>query len=401
MKLFFWKKKITLLLVSTLVLLYGASLLAGSFKDISQLSLGAAGPDYPRQAEVLALKHLPFKDAMGEIFGAAQRLMGKRETLAFRLYQDGGVLYYGASYHGIEPGIGAFAKRVRRLQEYAQSQGKELLFVLVPYKIVYGIHQPEAHLPINDPNEDQDEMLKQLYQNGVPFVDLRNSFRDSGAPFDRLFFKTEVGPTPYAGFLSAVEIQNQLREQYALELDPDGFYTDPAQYEEKTFENSLLGNMGRQLGKGYTGVEDVTILRPKFETKLIYRNLREALVQVGSVTETLVNEALLSGIQKPEEVRAMNAYMGGCLQYEKIRNLAKSEGARLLILRDDAFSTMAPILAPMCSEMTLLNLNSQEDPMDFDAVIQKELANNDVIIVELSAMNLAEPYFPFFQEAGS
>lgn len=334
-----------------------------------------------------------------DTYGYVQKLLGKREFNNFAFVRDDdGMLYYGATWPLGTDGLEEYVDRVVRMQEYVESQGAKLLVVLPPSKILAGVSDVPRTWPLNDPNARMDKILTLLYQNGVKAIDLRTKLQQSGSTLEELFFKTDHHWTPLAGFYAAQEIVDQIRETFGDDWDPTGYYTNLNNYNSYTYENCMLGSSGRNTGAVYSGIEDYTLLWPKFSTDFtwISDNEGETTVREGDFTESLLDKSQLE-IDNWYHTSANRVYLHEITDQDKIINNNNPDGPKLKVLRDSYFSPTACFLAPMCSEIDMMWTRASADQYDAEAFVRD--GDYDYLILEIYPYNYDDRSFNFFQES--
>lgn len=142
-----------------------------------------------------------------------------------------------------------------------EKTGGDFLFVMAPSKI----SKYEDVLPVgftDTDNETADRLLELLEAGGVPTLDLRESLRNSGIPWNEAFFVTDHHWTPQTGFLAFREMVRTLTPEM------DSFYTDEANYTFHTYEDTFLGSAGKRTGIYYAGWDDSVFIVPDYPTEI-------------------------------------------------------------------------------------------------------------------------------------
>ena len=331
-----------------------------------------------------------------DTYGYVQKLFGKREFNNFSVIRDDeGMLYYGSTWpKGVEE-FSTYADRVERLDAYVRSKGAKLLVVLPPSKVLTGVSEVNREWPLNDPNFRMEKLIDLLRQREIKTVDLRVKMRETGRKLDELFFKSDHHWTPLAAFYAAQEIVDQVNQRFGDDWDPTGFYTNLDSYNMYTYEKCMLGSNGRNVGAIYSGIEDYTMLWPKFPTDFVWENYENESQREGDFTQSLMDATQLE-ITDLYEATANRLYLHEIVSHDKIINLENPQGPRLKVLRDSYFSPTACFLAPMCSEIEMMWMLASEEDYDIDVFIQD--GEYDYFILEIYPYNLDEGSFSFFKE---
>lgn len=329
-----------------------------------------------------------------ETYGYVQKLLDKREFNNFYYVRgNDGMMYYSSLLRGTSDDLVEYAQNVRRMNEVVQQKGAQLLVVLPPAKILSGVTDVDLSWPLNDPNDRMDRFLLLLQQNGVTALDLRPAMQKSGYSLEELFFKTDHHWTPLAAFYAAGELVEQVRQRFGDDWDPTGFYCDLDNYQQSTYPQCMLGSYGRNAGVVYSGLDDYTLLWPKFETNFTWFDMEHKESRSGPFERSLLD---LSRLQVSDLYSgSVNmVYLDEVTEHDRIVNHENPNGPKIIALRDSYFSPMACFLAPMCSELDMVWGRSSHNDMDFEAFIRE--SEYDYVILELYPYNLDEKNFDFF-----
>lgn len=385
-----------LLTFSLVNLFLGAETWEELLEDLGQVRSISDLEDWISDVDSETNEAMLLREDFIETYGYAQKLMGKREFNSFSVIQDDeGMLYYGSTWEQSTDDLAEYAARVRRLNEYVESRGAKLLVVLPPSKILPELCDLDRSWPVNDPNPRLDRFLNLLQQNGVEALDLRITMLESQESLEDLFLKTDHHWTALAAFYSVQEVVQTIAERFGDHWDPTGYYTDLRSYNRYTYQDCMLGSNGRDTGVVYSGVEDYTILWPKFDTSFTWINYEdEDESREGDFTQALLNveELQLSDWYGPSVNRV---YLQEIVDRDKIINHLNSNGPKLKVLRDSYFCPMACFLAPMCSEIDMQWTRAGGE-YDNEAFVRE--GEYDYLILEVYPYNLDETTFDFFGE---
>ena len=209
-----------------------------------------------------AMERYAFVDA----YGYLQRLLNKNEESNFEVVKDTeGKLHY--TYFTTEPqDTSELVERVRNLADAVETKKTKVIYVLPPDKYIRGYTTFAKGIPYHMSNETADGFLAGLEENGIPYLDLRENLSESGRDLSEAFYVTDHHWTIQTAFWAAGELSDWLNESFGEDLDADDFYKDESNYNEITYEKISLGSMGRKTGRYYAGVDDFTLIYPKFDT---------------------------------------------------------------------------------------------------------------------------------------
>ena len=103
-----------------------------------------------------------------EGYSYIQVLLDKREIDNFTYIKDeDGYLHLASFFREDSDSMERYAKRMKRLKEYAEPRGTKVLFFVTPGKYVRGETNFRTGMPVDDPNNLVDELLFFLNRYGV------------------------------------------------------------------------------------------------------------------------------------------------------------------------------------------------------------------------------------------
>lgn len=330
-----------------------------------------------------------------EVHGLFHKLLGKKEYGGFYYIKGTDeMMYYGTLIQERDETI-TYAKRVKKAMEEADKKGAKTLFIMLPSKIIYGLSDIKGEFLLNDKNGIQDELLLSMQYSEVPTLDLRNAMLDAELPIQELFYKTDNTWTTRAAFIAATAIVKEIREQYGDNWDIEGYYMDINNYESILYKNATIGTFGRNAGVIYSGRDDMTVLFPKFDTKMEWYDLENNKRTEGSFQETL----LTLDLELEEGIYANpsnDLYLSGIVDRDRIVNKNNPDGPKILCFRDGNFSAVASFLAPMCSQIDLVDTRNEGNNLDYETLILEE--EYDYLMIVGNPYNIGESNFDYFKE---
>lgn len=334
-----------------------------------------------------------------ETYGYMQKLMGKNEINSWSYIKDkDGYLNYVNFYKEDNSKLKEYAKQVRRLKEKVESKGEKFLFINPPGKYTKNISRLQKGYPINDMSAVQDEFLFYLTENGVETLDLREKILKSGLSYDKMFYKTDHHWTIESSFVAFSSIVDEMDKRYGLKLDPNGFYRDLNNYNIKYYPQSMLGSMGRNVGINYGGLDDFTLISPKFETSLIWeaKDLDgDKKRKEGSFEKSILQlDKLVSS--KIYSISKYDTYIETINPWDKITNEKNKNGPKILCIRDSYFSPTLSFLSPLCSEIHMIWPLATSNNVNIEKYIEEN--NFDYVFLELYPYNIKEEAFTFFKK---
>lgn len=333
-----------------------------------------------------------------ELYGFLQRLMGKKEENNFEVVQDDqGQAHY--QYFGkngdVDPRL---AERVKNLESFAQPQTK-VIAIVPPEKDIRGYTTYERGLPNGYFNEKADAYIQDLQQQQIAVLDLRKDLATSSLDQSELFFKTDHHWRIETAFWAYQDLARYLNSHYGFVVDP--VYLNKENWNFLTYKNAFLGSMGRKTGSFYSGIDDITLIYPKFNTDYDMRmeySKDMVLFPKGRFEETLLSYVPFRNGLDPFDTYydKYSAYLMGDYPLAHIVN-KNSHGPKVLFIKDSMARPVAAFLSTMCSEVWLIDPRYYKDSID-DFVTMHEL---DYIFVMYLPQDITIDFFPFGQEKRS
>ena len=280
---------------------------------------------------------LPGKDALVTLNGGVQRLLGRREVnQRYRL--DNGQMTYIIPELDMEPIAQNTVDFARALEE------RDIPFLYV--NLLFKVDETDKQLPpgVEDfSNENADRFLAILRREGVDCLDLRELEKAEGLEHYSLFFPTDHHWTPETGLWASNRIAAALEERDPS-LAADLSCMAPENYDRDVREDVFLGSHGRRVGEWYAGADDLSILTPRFETRLRFSVPELELVREGSFEETMLFPEKLEETDRMHSA-AYDVYTGGEYGLLRVENLLGGNGKRLLVLQDSFSLVVIPFFS--------------------------------------------------------
>ncbi|MGB5824685.1 MAG: DHHW family protein [Proteocatella sp.] len=382
---------------------------------ISMANIRVAGPDImavlkrsgedsiDMKAEIQELENIVNekvfqKKSYIETYGYLQKLMDKDEESKFSVVKDtDGNLHY--TYFATGPNdTKAISGRVSDFAKELDVQGTKLVYLMTPDKYLRGITQFPKGIPYSYANETADAFLAELEDKNVDAVDFRENITSIGIPKNEIFFKTDHHWTIESTFWAFQELVGELNKKFGLKLDEDNRFREIENYNKVKYPDSYLGSMGRKAGISYGGIDDFTLIYPKFKTDYLYYSDSgsEKIQLEGRFEDSLILTYPFNAdldVMEPEADKYF-AYLLGNRPLVNISNRENPDGLRVLFIKDSLIVPVAAFFSSVCSQMDLI------DPRYFKGDIEayaKE-GNYDFVFVSIYPQNLVDEFFPYFKK---
>lgn len=335
-----------------------------------------------------AMERYAFVDA----YGYLQRLLNKNEESNFEVVKDTvGKLHY--TYFTTEPqDTSELVERVRNLADAVETKKTKVIYVLPPDKYIRGYTTFAKGIPYHMSNETADGFLAGLEENGIPYLDLRENLSESGRDLSEAFYVTDHHWTIQTAFWAAGELSDWLNESFGEDLDADDFYKDESNYNEITYDKISLGSMGRKTGRYYAGVDDFTLIYPKFDTSYVYENTIEPdLTFQGRFEEALMATPVIRQSSKPFDTDMYMTYLYGNPAFSHIVNEKETGSIDVCFIKDSFAVPFAAFTSLRCHTVDMI------DPRYFTGDYEETIneGNYDYVIIMISPQDLVEEFFPY------
>ncbi|NMC55769.1 MAG: hypothetical protein GYA50_00925 [Eubacteriaceae bacterium] len=268
--------------------------------------------------------------------------------------------------------ISQYEKNMIELNTYLKQKDIALLYVQAPDKI----DKFDNQLPtgVDDfTNSDADEFLKAIRSAGVDTMDFRDIIHDSNINHYEMFFKTDHHWKPEAGLWATGKLCEKLAADYNFKIDTQLY--DPKNYNVEVKKNWFLGSQGKRVGLYYGGVDDISVITPKFETNLEYKIPSNQIDKTGTFENTLID---YEKINKRDyfNLSPYSSYTGGDFPLSTVNNKLVS-GKKILLVRDSFACVVAPFLSLSCSQLDIIDLRHYTDSTLIQYI---DKTNPDIVI---------------------
>lgn len=241
-----------------------------------------------------------------------------------------------------------FAEKISKLRDQTEEQGKEFLYVQLPFKIKDDSYMPPGIS--SGGNLNADELVKELREKQVDVLDIREEIKKKDLDWDTLFFKTDHHWTPETGMWASGLIMDRLKAKSGIQFDASHYDYDS--YEKKTYSNYMLGAVGRRVGAWYAGLDDIDIVYPKFDTDMsFYGESKEGIDEREGTFEDAVY--LWDNIENRSDFVNNNysTYIGKEYSVSVLTNNKKKDGPKILLIRDSFSCVIQPFIGLDASEV--------------------------------------------------
>ena len=345
-----------------------------------------------RNLQSAAIWNLTGRESAWQAHAAIQNFLGKSEMNDFSVVRaDNGRLYRGGWHPMYTDNARDLAEDVVALAEVAITSGARVLYLNTPDTVFSAGEDLPLNLPVRNYNIAEDAFLYTLWQRGIAYVDTRASLAARGLPTSDVVQKTGFLLNGKGAFSIFCDLVSDMEQRFSLSLDADGFYRDAANYDFKVYEQFFMGELGKESGPAFSGLDDYTSVAPAFATDFNFQAidmLSNYIKLEGPAVQTILNPDALIHSASLYDFYPQSFYRHTNTAWSQTVNKLKPDGLKVLIIHDFYSAQIISHLAPLLGEMHTLAY--QENlPMNAAQYIQNN--NFDYVIISFFSQNLLRP----------
>lgn len=285
-------------------------------------------------------------------------------------------------------------KSTVKLRDYLNEQNIPFLYIQAPYKM----ETDDSYLPVgfkSYANQNADNLISGLNQNGIDTLDLREEIKKDGLDHYSLFFKTDHHWDIEGAFWAHEKVLEKLNSILGESQD-NNEYLDISNYNIKTYENWFLGSRGKRVGPYFGGVDDISLITPKFDTNISLEIPSKNIKKSGTFEETIL---FMKNIDTKNyyNVSSYNAYLGTDYSYVKMKNNNSNNNRKLFLIKDSFSNPMVPFLLNYYGEIHLYDLRQQGSSNE-DMIGKIEGIKPDIVSCMYNPSSIYDRPFRFIKE---
>lgn len=288
-------------------------------------------------------------------YGFAQKLLNKEYIMdvdsSYNIIKDNyGKLHFAAFKEDNSEAV----EDIIALDKSFKANDIKMLYVQTPIKVIKN-HTKLNPAIIDYSNENSDKIVAQLRKGEVEVIDLRNLIEESGIEKNKMFYNTDHHWTIETAFWGVSRVIEKLNTLYGLDLDAQKFYTDIDNYEVTQYKDNFLGSQGRRVGKYFGGVDDFSLITPKFETDysvtINKRNKVES--RSGTFEQSIIDKKILE--EKNIFTNRYVSYFGADYPEIILKNNKSDNDVKILVVKDSFGIPFSAFLSTMAGETRMLD----------------------------------------------
>lgn len=269
----------------------------------------------------------PFRTDFVNLNGLMARAMQKRELNEVYRYKNG---FLSIPLESYDPS--PYAQSIAEFYQYVKQQSPEtnLVYIQIPAKESFDEGDMPAGIA-NYSNEITGTMVRSLRNFGVPVLDLPEEMHTAGFNMETAFFPTDHHWLPETAFWVAGRTMEYLNETLGISYDPA--VCDISNYQIDIYKRWALGSQGKRTGTLFAGVDDFSVIHPKFDTEMSVSIPSGAIQRHGTFYDVNI-------VQKAIDHRdyfgtiTYTAYMGGDMPLVVHSNEQAVSDAQVLLLKE-------------------------------------------------------------------
>ena len=252
-----------------------------------------------------------------------------------------------------------------------------------------GLTLPEEIAALDTGDELAEEVLGIIRGAGIPALDSRDFFADCGFTDNDLMLKTDMHWTTLAALLATPIYAEEINRLTGSNLDVSRIALD--QFDAQVYPDLFLGEYGREVGVQNSGLDDITLYLPKYETNLVRHSVnRDGTTEdaSGPFSESIIKWDAFDNEPDGTNIRGYLAY-GLVEQTEEITNLGDCEDMTILIFRDSYTAPIGSFLSLLAKNVIMVDMRD----MKKSAMEIVDEYNPDMIVFSYSRQMLEDHHY--------
>lgn len=261
-----------------------------------------------------------------------------------------------------------------KLKSYLDERGINLLYVNAPVKYTDDSFYENQFGRESYINRNADLFLQRISDVGIDCIDLRKKAEEDNLDNFEMFYRTDHHWTTRSGFWAAETVAETLNEKCGYQIDLSLYEKD--KYTFTDFHEIWLGEQGRKIGESYIGLDDYTLIKPKFDTSYVLSTRKG--VKEGSF-DIMMDESRVYSKDDVYQVPSLHyTYFPERLNEVSIHN-NDAAGGDMLLLCDSYSNAVLPFLSLGISDISSL-LMREYNPASLFEFIEKNKFDTVVIL---------------------
>ena len=260
-----------------------------------------------------------------------------------------------------------------------------------PFLFVYEhstLYEPEAQMPeeyrfMDFSEQNADELMARLRENGVNVIDSREVYEASGLSLEDFSLRTDKHWTTLAAITVTQEIAGRVQELTGREIPTERLEIE--QFNAEMYPGLFLGTYGQRLGTRLAEPDDIIVYTPKYETNIHRNTLYNGSMSnaEGSFEKVNLRRDVIKPLAgKTWNIRAYCAY--GLVEDYDIMTNEDGADCTILLLKDSFSAPIGRFLSLVADEVYSVDMRNRNGSLR----TWIERSNPDIVIVSYSMQML-------------
>jgi len=248
------------------------------------------------------------------------------------------------------------AQNTLELYEFLQKEGIAFAYIQEPYEVCK--YDSELPTGVEDYcNAGADTFLELLSEAGVPVVDMRSHLHTvleaDGKHHCDAFFSTDHHWKIETAFWAFTCITEYLEDWLGVKVPAE--YTNPDNWQREVLEECMLGSNGRRSSMSFGGLDDLTLIYPKFKTEVVFSAPEQDIYRVGDFRQAYMDTSWLEGDNLYDMVQ-YNVYIGEDWEYTRQECINAPCDKKILVIKDSYFRPVQAFLGTVFAEVGTIDM---------------------------------------------
>ena len=250
-------------------------------------------------------------------------------------------------------------RNMKRFAGFCESNGVAFAYVQLPKKL----DADQVLLPPDRrdaANANVEDLLSGLSDQNVPFVDWRLEFAATPEDVAKNFYRTDHHWNTDASFRATGMLIDEICRRCRVSDSSAAAarrILSAASWKRKVLPGCFLGSLGKRTGPYFAGCDDVVVLKPKFDTELLFEVPSKRIKVRGSFKKTMMRR---SGELETVDDRFVSdayslLYVGGLYPYARSVNPKAPLDLTVMLIGDSYVRPISAFAATAVRELIMVD----------------------------------------------